>query len=389
MAPALLAEAILRPSGAPRWGPDRCAASHALEMLYPDLEDSPEAREGSAAHHYVSEALSFRPVAVGDLAPNGHPIDAEMIEHGAVYVKDVQMARSVCRHETSSFRVEQFLKAHTWVHPKCEGTPDAYLINTREGWLYIWDYKYGHGYVEVYQHWQLVAYFAAICESYGLTREDAAKLTVVFRVIQPRNYKAGGPIREWVATGAEVLALVDRLRDAAHRAKQPDAPAQTGEHCRDCNGRHACSLFAQVTGVAMDIAGETVPDNLPADALGRELKRIVIAERRLAARKTGLEEEAMARIRRGEAVSYWRIGNADTKERWNVPVGEVFALGDLMGANLRKAPEPVTPNEARKRMKVDATVTAGYTIKPTGAQKLVPIEDTAAAQAFGSPKGND
>ena len=76
----------LRPSGAERWG--NCAGSHSLEALYPE-EDGPEAREGTAAHYFATEALQGRVHAVGTLAPNGHPIDVDMVEHGQMLIDDV------------------------------------------------------------------------------------------------------------------------------------------------------------------------------------------------------------------------------------------------------------------------------------------------------------
>ena len=56
-----------------------------MEALYPEPE-SEAAREGTAAHWYVTEAVQGRVHPVGALAPNGVPLDAEMVECGAAFV---------------------------------------------------------------------------------------------------------------------------------------------------------------------------------------------------------------------------------------------------------------------------------------------------------------
>ena len=92
---------LLRPSSATRWV--NCSGSHALEGLYPEDEDSPEAREGTAAHYYATEALEGRVHPVGALAPNGHPIDAYMVEGARHWIDDVA-AELLTRLDTSALQ---------------------------------------------------------------------------------------------------------------------------------------------------------------------------------------------------------------------------------------------------------------------------------------------
>lgn len=370
---------ILRPSSAPRWVP--CPGSHALEARYPDDEESPEAREGTAAHWWASERLAGRVYAVGAVAPNGHPIDAEMVEAGQVYVDDVLAVLAASSPQTQWF-AEKRLTMHALIHPKNEGTTDCFLIDPVRRLIVVWDFKYGMRFVEVYHHWQLVDYFAGICEGYGFTPGDVADWRVEFRVAQPRIFHPAGQIRSWVATGGEVWGLFATLSAAAAEAKRPGAWVQTGAHCRDCNGRHACMALMKVAGLAVDMADQGVPVDLPPDALGREMKRLTLAKKRLEARLEGLSEVALAAMRRGQSIPFWTIGHADVRERWTTPPGEVFALGDMFGVDLRKAPEPVTPAQARK-LGVDADTVTAFAVKPTGAAKVVPVDEAAAARAFG------
>lgn len=374
---------ILRPSSASRWGPDGCAGSHALEALYPEDQDSPEAREGTAAHFWPTEALEGRIWPIGHLAPNGHPIDADMIRHGQEWIDDIALAVSEVADPQALFRVETKVFAHHLVHPQNEGTPDAFLVSLLRRRLILWDYKYGHKYIDAYRFWQGINYIAGIFEQLSLTREDVADMRISIRVVQPRNYHIAGPIRTWETTGAVVWAMIEQLSFAAHMAKAVGAPTRTGPHCEDCNGRHACEAFMRRTARDADYAGETTPVELPPAAMGAELKRIASAIKRLEARRDGLAAQAVAIIDRGGVVPGWSKGYVNSHEKWKVPDAEVKMVGEIFGIDLSKN-SVKTPAEARK-LGIDATVIATYSFKPTGAAKLVPVDATAAEKAFGQP----
>jgi hypothetical protein len=375
---------ILRPSSAPRWVP--CPGSHALEALYPEDTESPEAREGTAAHFYAAEALAGRVHIVGALAPNGHPIDQAMHDAGAVFVDDARAELAAMSPAGAVMRIEQKLTMHALVHPLNEGTPDLFLIDPPRRRIVLWDYKYGHGFVDEYGNWQLVDYFAGLLEAYGYSLADVAEWTVCFRIVQPRFYGPRGSVREWTTTGAALAPYVAKLAAAAAEAKQPGAWLNTGDHCDDCQARAACPVLQKVAAKAMDKSGRGVPVDLPPHALGLELKWLDVAIDRMEARRSGLNEIALAALRRGETVPFWGIGHADTRERWNSPTAVVLAMGQMMGHDLKKADEPITPAGARK-LGIDAAVIAEYAIKPQGAAKVVPVDDTAAARAFGNNQG--
>lgn len=376
---------LLRPSSASRWV--NCAGSHALEGLYPEDEDSPEAREGTAAHYYATEALEGRVRGIGELAPNGHPLDAYMIEGAKHWIDDVQaaMAGEFAGAPDVQFRVETKVYAHRLIHPENEGTPDAWALSLSRKRLVLWDYKYGHRYVDAFMFWQGIDYVAGIWEGNSLTYEDVRDMRVSIRVVQPRNYHPSGVVRVWETTGEYLWSLIAFMAGQARAAKVVGAPTQTGEHCRDCRGRHACKAFAAVAARSMDTAGETVPMELPIDALGRELTRLSVAADRIKARISGLEEIAIAAIRRGQHVPGWKMGFVDSRERWSRPEAEVFALGAALGVNLKEE-KPPTPAQAKAKFKaagLPLEVLQAYYEKPTGAAKLTPADPNAAAKAFG------
>ena len=376
---------ILRPSSAPRWagnGEPGCPGSHALEALYPEDTESPEAREGTAAHFYATEAVQGRFHPIGTVTPNGHPIDAEMVECGGLFVQDVarELAEAQRGPDPAAHGVETHLTMHARIHPDAEGTPDCYLLDVAGGRLIVWDYKYGHRNVDPYKHAQLVCYAAGVIEAYELTDADVRCLSVSLRIVQPRNFSSAGPVRRWDTGGVTLLREIARVSHAAHAAKAPGAPTLTGPHCRDCSAIHACEANRRVGGYAMDLAGRLAPEVMPPDALGLELRNIDRALQRLQARRDGLAEVAMAALRGGARMPYYGIGHGSGREAWTVPLPEVFAMGDMLGVDLRK-PAAITPKQARDAG-VDAAVTKAYSAIPRGAAKLVAVDDNHAAKAF-------
>lgn len=369
---------VLRPSNAARWG-GGCPGSHALQMAYPDDEESPAAREGTAAHFWVTEALDYRAHPIGTIAPNGHPIDAEMLTCGQALLDDVWGALAQAS-PTATLRVEQKLTAHGLVHPLNEGTSDVFLCDAVKHRIIVWDYKYGHRDVDPFGHLQLINYLACVLEAFELTWDDVKGWDISLRIVQPRNFRAE-PVRSWDMLGWQARPHIEALAAQAEIAAGPDAPTKTGPYCRDCSAAHACEAAQRMGAAIVDEAGRSIPAELTPMQLGVTLLRLKAAQKRLEALATSLEEVALSKIRTGAQVPYWGIGHGDAREKWLVQPTEVFAMGDLMGVDLRKPPEAITPNQARQRG-VDPSVISAYAEKPRGAAKLVPVDETTAAKAF-------
>lgn len=380
--------AALAPSGAHIWAPDDgCRGSVALQIAYPQPDDSPEAREGTAAHHYVTELLQGRDVALGAVAPNGHPIDAEMVDCAQGILIDVRDTWKA--NPQAVLHVERKVSMAHHIHEACFGTPDVVLIDVAARLLFVWDYKYGHRFVDAMRNWQLLAYAIGALEAAGFYSghpsghpQSWTGWRIIATIAQPRNYHAIGPMREWQTTG-EALAteFLPRLRASAFEAMDPAAGYQTGEHCRDCSGRHACPALQRAGAIAMDVSLQAQPVDLPPHAVGLELRQIEDAIKRLEARKTGLEEQALGLIRGGTGVPFYSAEHASGQERWAIPAPQVVALGKIFDVDLRKE-ATMTPNQARKAGVPDVAMD-GMSERPRGALRLVRVRDDAAQLAFG------
>lgn len=349
--------AVLAPSSAARWM--QCPGSVTMSELYPQqAEDDPKALEGVLAHAVCAAALTGAPI------PDG--ATEEMLEGADLWADAIN---PVVRPRELPLLIESRVECPN-VHPENWGTPDAWSIDRASKIIYVWDYKFGHRYVEAFENWQLLDYAAGILHVAGLTTEDLAQFTIHLTVVQPRNFHKDGPVRMWIVSVPDFMGYVLRLKLGAQAALQPHAPTYTGPECLDCPARHACPAQQAATYSAVEIAGQSIPFDLPPEALGRELQIVTDAIDTLKARQRGLENETLGRIKQGVNVPGWMTEQGLGRERWARPVEEVVALGVMMGIDVSKA-SAVTPKQAIKAG-LPAEMVREYAETPIGEVKLVP-----------------
>lgn len=378
--------APLAPSDAHRWGPEGCPGSPAMQRQHPQTEETPEALEGTAAHWVALDMLlaTGRMPALGELAPNGHPVTLEMQQGATLLVDDI---RGTVSAATTGLvvRIEERVDAHETVHHDNHGTPDAFMVDRPRRTLFVWDYKFGHRAVDPYRNWQLINYAACILESEGLAYGGMADWMFVFTVCQPRSYHSDGPLREWQCLGAELIPLINQLRTAAYAASAPDAPCRTGAHCRDCLAEWDCRANQIVGGASIDVAYAQQSTGMSPAALGLEARMIATAQERLKARKDALDARILGLIRTGQTVPHWDKGWTNPLRRWKDGMrATAVSVGDMFGIDLRKPDLGgiVTPNEAVK-LGIDDSVITEYAETPPGSLKLVARDDRDAARVFG------
>lgn len=356
------------------------AGCWALDRTYPDTSDPEASEEGTAAHEVAFRLARDGHVStIGELMPNGVAVTREMIDGAILYQNYI---REVAGPNVLNIHYEESMRIPCLDLTDCGGTPDAWFQKIAERELHVIDYKFGHAPHEPFEHWQLLAYAIGICELPGV-RGGIQRVTL--HIVQPRAYHMGDPCRSWSLSLASLEKYRERIKARIIEANNGVADTNTGAACSTCNARHACTALRVSAARAMDYSYLSVPDDMPPTAIGVEMSMIDTALDRLKSRRSGLEAQALAAIRGGKIVPGWAIKHGSGREKWTVPPDQVRALGELFGADLMNAPEPVTPNQARGLLtgKVDLTMLAGMTERPKGEPKLVVEDLTVAARVFG------
>lgn len=350
-----------------------------MEALYPEDTESEESREGTAAHWYLTETAAGRDP--GPVAPNGYPINDEMRQAARGCLHRLAEIRAEATPGLA-LRIEERVSAVATVHPDNWGTPDFYLIDFPRQYLYVIDYKYGHRYVDHRNNWQCIDYEACILESEGVPQGEWKNWTFVTTIAQPRNFSHKGTIRTSVMRGEVFCARVAELRAAAHEASDPQAPCRTGDHCRDCRAMTPCPANQQAGFNSIDVSRRSMPLDMSAVTVGIELRMIAQAIERLKARQTGLEATAEGMLRTGTRVPWWKLGNVQSRKKWKLPADTVITMGRMMGVELAKPLEAITPNQAEDAG-IDPTIIEQLAERPSGAVRLEPADEDDADRVFG------
>lgn len=379
---------IVAPSGASCWV--ECALYPTISAMFPDVEQSESSADGVATHEvgarmvhsFTRHRLGYPTPGetIGAPASNGVIITGEMFDAAEMYAADVFAVMQKTGVFGENLHVEELLPI-PYVHEMCFGTPDSWLFDPATCTVYLWDFKFGHRVVEVFECWQLICYYAGILYRLASMRPGMADqhLRVVMRVVQPRAHHSDGPVREWSVMGSDLRGHINTLQHAALEVFSPNPRAKAGEWCRDCNGAWSCDTLKRAGYGALDYIGRGVQPLTP-DQLGLELhyarKLYAIAK----ARHDALQAEAEALARKGARIPFSMLEPVKGRRTWSKPLDEVFALGDILNKDLRKV-SAITPTQAMK-LGIDAAVVNAYSDHQATGVKLVPDDGSKAKKVF-------
>lgn len=362
----------IRPSSASRWL--NCAGSIQMGMQFPNTS-SEAAKEGTASHWIASEILFGRPApSAGQKDPDGTVIDFDMIDGAWVYVKEISKAATTSIYPESKIQIPR-------VHSTCKGTCDCWHYDEATRTLHVWDYKYGHVCVEPFENNQLICYTCGILDLLGIDGLADQQTTVVMHIVQPRMFHRLGPHREWRVKASDLRGYINKLAAAATAATLPDPPLKSGEHCKYCDARHACIAAQQAAMFSLEYASSAHIEMLPPEALAIELRTLRRAATAIKLRLTGLEQQATSCIQAGGHVPGFAIERGFGRLKWTKPIGEVFALGDLLGVDLRGEPSAITPTAAKNKG-IDETLLTAYSGTEESGVKLVEADKSVASMIF-------
>ena len=363
---------ILAPSSAARRV--ACPGSRGLEAQYPE-EDTDASREGHAAHWVASELLKTRKDWPTQ-APNGESITQEMHDGAAIYIKAVYDILKGRRLDWPSLHIEERVDIST-IHPDCWGTPDAWVCDGED--LFIWDYKYGHGFVEVFENWQLIEYAAGILHALAV---DDQRIFVHFYIVQPRSYHPDGAVRRWSIRASDLRAHFNILRAAEAAATGERPPLTPSPECKYCTARHACPALQRSALSAVEMSEKSTKHDLTSVQTGNELRILERAAMHLDARITGLRVQALSMIQSGQRVPWYTAAPSVGRQVWKNNGAAIVSMGSLMGYNLAKPVEAITPKQAIA-LGMDSEIVKSFSEIPRGAMRLIADDGTAARKIFG------
>lgn len=363
---------MMYPSNAHMWGPGRCPASPHMQSRQPRPPKSPSQREGDAAHWTLSKLLNGGEVKVGDVADNGVVIDSELLGHAG----DAALEISHFRGEGVDVYVEQSFPV-PYVREGMNARPDVLALAPSVKTAGFFDFKYGHREVETYHNPQFIVEAACL---FSMDIPDIDEWEIYFTVIQPRCYTTD-PVRSWLITGAELRTEVIRYRDAAELASRENAPTKSGTYCRDCHASHSCRAIGIAAALAIDVSDHMGVTPLTPESAGLELTVLDDAEKRLAARRAGIEAYLMQHLSSGGRVDGWNIEQKMSNLKWTRSDAEVALLGAAFNLDLHKPAELITPTQAKK-LGISDDVIASYSGREAGKLTLKRASNLKAERAF-------
>lgn len=335
----------------------QCNGALHMSELYPETEETVESKEGTAGHWVASELYESRKPALDSLTPNGCVVTREMVDGAELYVNTINAivppGRAVLEH---------FYSAPS-IHPDNGGTPDGWYWDTVNNVIHVFDYKFGHGFVDVFENWQLINYAAAIRD---LIKPQVGydQVTFVFYIVQPRCFQVKESVRTWTVPYVEILSYWYVLYEAFAAATSETPTLKTGDGCKHCPARHACPTLQTAAYDITTWVGEFMTSHQNGEQLGRELTLFETSLTLLQARVDGLRQQAEILFRNGVNVVGWQLESSAGRERWTVSDNVVIELGKLGGLDLTK-PALITPRQAVK-MGLPDDIVSRYTTRETG-----------------------
>lgn len=383
------AHAFLPPSGAGIWGKSGgCTAWPTMVQLYPDTSDDTAAREGVASHE-IGATLINRAATGITLTPdyfidkpasNGVIFTAEMFHAAKIYADHViNVMRSTGVFGGAGFGTERKISIAD-IHDQCDGTPDQFIFDEVQKQMHIWDYKYGFEIVEHFENWQLTTYARGVTDLLHLNGRDEQIVTVHLHVIQPRAVHRGGPIRTWSTTLANLRVYWNITRSNAVDAAA-GGETVTGSHCKYCPARHACDAARHAGMSLYETAMKPAHGEIPPAALGLQLYIARRAAEQLKLLVTGYEEQVKRTIKNGTGVPGWTVQKTFGRQKWAKPVSEIITLGTLLGVDLKKPDEAITPNQAEK-LGIDKGVITAYSHMVETGVEVTPATESKIKQLF-------
>lgn len=362
---------VMRASAALRWV--NCPEAAWLEPQYPDNEGE-AAREGTAAHEMAELVLTGKftiEELVNRQASNGVIMIDEMVEHVLMYVEHVQ-SRGVAFWVEESILIENPAIMAGKVTGRCDGA--AFAFDDTSGMLYIDDFKYGMGLVEIFENWQQLVY------AIGMNQKiDRVVKNITMSIIQPRGHHHDGHIRSWTITEAELIRYTKILVERVNAVMSPDRQCHTGMHCRYCKAHAFCAPAIAAGWNAVDVTMNALPDTTTPEQVAVLIDELTHASKTIKHLLDAVNGRGEKMILGGQPVPGYSVlpGKGNTAF---INEDEAIATAKCFGVDITKT-ATVTPAEAKRRKLPDA-VYESLTYRPSTSPRLVKMNITSFRKVF-------
>ena len=381
---------FLAPSSAYKWV--TCSFNPSLEASIPDDPDSPEARQGSAAHEVAEDMIRAHlragigaKLKPGDFASNGELITQEIYDSAKVYADAAGAEFRIAGLGTEKLvLIEHFFDCPE-VHELNGGTPDLVFYNENKGELWVWDFKHGHRSVEAWENWQLINYAKPALKHFGIDGHKDQHTRVKFRIVMPRCYDGQGAVRSWDVMASDLRPYFNKLEAAASAATSGEFQAVPGPHCGDCKGALVCDAFRDYGAKFVDYSQSPRTHELDSVALGLEIMWLERGLKVLTDRKDTLDAEAKARLAKGEGVNGWALENKEGSLKWVVDDATAIETAKALSVDIAKPMQALTPTQSLEEAKGNPGAVEAIKAlakRPKGAAKLVRAEKSLAHRVF-------
>lgn len=220
-----------------------CPAARKAQASWPD-ETGYAAAEGSVFHETVSDCLILG-LNFWDFVGSTLKIDGYEIEIDAQMARSAEEGMAFIRSYEGDPDVQIFIETRVdispWTLPGQFGTADVVIVNVKERWVIVFDWKYGQEPVYAEENEQGQGYCLGAWNTlFGeLFNWDPAGIKVTIFIEQPRVPGAGGT---WETTMVRVLEFGQYVKRQAMLSESANPPFNPGvKQCRWCRARFGCA----------------------------------------------------------------------------------------------------------------------------------------------------
>ncbi len=311
-----------------------CPGSVALVQKVPAKPSSKYADEGTLLHHVIAAVLETGKPVEEFLGTeyNGVELTEDLIERKLAPA--LAALDEIDPDRTMEYDVEKVVGFGS-VLPGVFGSADLVGRIGDRGILVDW--KFGDGVaVEAEENPQAMFYIAAALHTAATKWAFQSVEAIDVYIVQPPF------VKKWTTDLARIKRFEADLILAVRASEQPEAPLQTGDHCRWCAAKTICPL---VTG-AVARADRAALKTINVDDLAAALDRIELLEGWIRDAK----ELAQAVLEAGVTVPGWKLVAKRATRSWTSEAAALTALTEA-GCSADELTELKSPAQVEKVLK--------------------------------------